>query len=814
MTVALGIWLFLLLFVFVLFAYMRLPLWAWTVTYAFALIAPHLIPAITPNTLVALWVFFGVLFGILHVIPLRRQLLSRPMLAMFRKLMPRVSKTEKEALEAGTTWWDGELFSGSPDWRKITDLAAPELTKEEKAFLDGPVEELCDMLDEWRISHNDHDLPPKAWDFLKKKGLFGMIIPKKYGGLEFSTLAHSAVIVKLASKSITAAVTAMVPNSLGPGQLLLRYGTEGQKEYYLPRLASGEDIPCFALTSALAGSDTASMQDTGVICKGEFEDRKDVLGVRLNWDKRYITLAPVATLLGLAFRLYDPERLLGGQEELGITLALIPTTLPGVEVGRRHLPLDQAFMNGPTRGKDVFIPLAYIIGGREYAGQGWRMLMECLADGRSVSLPALAGGLGKLATRATTGYARIRKQFKVPLARFEGVEEALARIVGNTYAIEAVREMTAQAIDLGEKPSVVSAIVKYHCTERMRTILNDAMDVFGGTAICMGPKNLLGRYYESIPISITVEGANILTRSLIIFGQGIVRCHPYLLAEMEAVQNINKTRGLRDFDRTLFSHAGFVVSNIVRTFLLAFTEGHLTRVAVKGYGKRYARQIVRMSSALAFVSDFTLMLLGGSLKRKEKLSARLGDVLSQLYIASAAIKRFENQGRNDEDRVLLDWVCRDSLHVAQEKLADFLDNFPNRFFAWFMRFIIFPNGRTFLSPDDRLGNRVVKRMLEPTDARKRLTEGIFISDAPEDPLGRIENAFNKAIAAADAEAKVRKAIKTGTIQSKDERKAIDEAFKAGIITKGEAGKLHEAYQAMLKAIEVDTFEAGAFNESK
>jgi acyl-CoA dehydrogenase len=814
MTVAIGIWLVLLLFVFVLFAFMRLPLWTRTAAYALALIVPLFVPIAAPNTLMFIWVFFVVLFGALQVIPLRRQLLSRPMLAVFRKLMPRISKTEKEALEAGTTWWDGELFSGNPDWRKITGLASTRLTREEQVFIDGPVEELCDMLDEWRITQNDNDLPPKAWEFLKQKGFFGMIIPRKYGGLEFSPLAHSAVIVKLASKSITAAVTAMVPNSLGPGQLLLRYGTEGQKEYYLPRLASGEDIPCFALTSAIAGSDAASMQDTGVVCRDEFGGRKEVLGVRLNWNKRYITLAPVATLLGLAFKMYDPEHLLGEQEELGITLALVPTNIPGVEVGRRHLPLDQAFMNGPTRGKDVFVPVDYIIGGREFAGQGWRMLMECLADGRSVSLPALAAGLGKLATRATTGYARIRKQFRVPLARFEGVEEALARIVGNTYAIEAVREMTAQALDKGEKPSVVSAIAKYHCTERMRTILNDAMDVFGGTAICMGPKNLLGRYYESIPISITVEGANILTRSLIIFGQGIVRCHPYLLAEMEAVQNINKTRGLRDFDRALFSHAGFVVSNIVRTFLLAFTEGHLARIVVKGYGRRYARQIVRMSSVLAFVSDFTLMLLGGALKRKENLSARLGDVLSQLYIASAAIKRFGDQGRVAEDRVLLDWVCRDSLHIAQEKLADFLDNFPNRFFAWFMRFIIFPNGRTFLSPDDRLGRRVVKIMLEPTDARKRLTEGIFISDDPEDPLGRIENAFNKAIAAADAEAKIRKAIKTGKVQSRDEKGAIDEAFKSGIITKGEAEKMHEAYQAMLKAIEVDAFEAGEFNENK
>jgi acyl-CoA dehydrogenase len=791
--------------IFMALAYRRQPLWLWTATFAATLSVVSVYSWFSPALLIILWLLFAAFLLIFQITPIRRNLLSRPILALFGKIMPEISKTEEEALLAGTSWWEAELFSGRPRWATITSLPLPELSTEEQLFLDGPVEELCTMLDEWQIVRDNYDLPAEVWTFLKEKGFFGMIIPKRYGGLEFSALAHSAVIVKLASKSLTAAVTTMVPNSLGPGQLLLRYGTDQQKEYYLPRLASGTEIPCFALTSSVAGSDAAAMLDKGIVCRQDFDGKKDVLGINLSWEKRYITLAPVATIMGLAFKLYDPESLLGDTEELGITVALVPTDLPGVEVGRRHIPLDQAFQNGPTRGTDVFIPLEYVIGGQDYVGQGWRMLMECLADGRSISLPALAAGMGKLATRSTGAYARIRKQFKVPIGMFEGVQEALARIFGYTYAIEAVRLLTAQAIDQDEKSSVVSAIAKYHCTELMRKVVNDAMDVFGGTAICMGPRNLMGRYYEGIPISITVEGANILTRSLIIFGQGLIRCHPYLLAEMQAIQNNDKRKGLRDFDRAFWGHLGYVVSNMVRAPLLAITDGRLSSGACQGRTRKYGGQIVRMSAALALVADAAILVLGGQLKRQESLTARLGDILSQLYIASAAIKRFQEQGQPEEDTVLLDWVCQDALFKAQSQLAGFLNNFPNKLLAWLLKCFLFPLGIRYLPPNDRLGGKVVNCFLEPTETRERLTGGIFISAEADDGLNRIELAFQRQVAVADIEKKARQGLKNLGIKVANDLEVIEQALAEKILSPDEGQKLREAYEETLKALAVDDF---------
>ncbi|HEV7803299.1 MAG TPA: acyl-CoA dehydrogenase, partial [Burkholderiales bacterium] len=485
--------------------------------------------------LVALWIAFIAGAVLLNPTPVRRAVVARPLLGLFRRILPAVSQTEREALEAGTVWWDGELFSGRPDWQKLLSYPAPRLSAEEQAFIEGPVEALCSMVNEWEISHERFDLTPQAWQFIKDEGFLGMIIPKAYGGLGFSALAHSSVIMKLTTRSGTAAVSVMVPNSLGPAELLLHYGTEAQKDYYLPRLAKGLEMPCFALTSPEAGSDAGSIPDFGIVCRGEWDGRSDVLGIRLTWEKRYITLGPVATLLGLAFRLYDPERLLGAEENVGITLALIPTQTPGVHIGRRHLPLDGAFMNGPNWGRDVFVPMDCVIGGVEFVGQGWKMLMNCLAAGRSISLPANAVGMAKLAARATGAYGRVRQQFSVSIGRFEGVEEALARIAGNLYIMDAARIMTAGALDLGEKPSVISAIVKYHLTERGRQVINDAMDVHGGKGVCLGPSNYLGAAYQALPIAITVEGANILTRSMIIYGQGAIRGHPYLLREIAAV---------------------------------------------------------------------------------------------------------------------------------------------------------------------------------------------------------------------------------------------------------------------------------------
>jgi len=798
--------LLLLLIAFMVLAFIRASLPVWTGATALILVTVTALNALPTAFLVLAWLLFVLIFVPLNVLPLRRNLVSKHLLPLLKEAMPPMSDTEQQALEAGTIWWDAELFSGKPDWNVLLDQPAPKLSKEEQAFLDGPVEKLCGMLDDWEINHTLHDLPPEVWKFIKSNGFFGMIIPKKFGGLEFSAQAHSAVVMKVASRSSTAAVTVMVPNSLGPGQLLMNYGTEEQKGHYLPRLARGEDVPCFALTSPWAGSDAAAMRDTGIVCKQTFKGKKNVLGIRLNWEKRYITLAPVATVLGLAFKLFDPDHLLSKEEDRGITLALIPTDTPGVDIGKRHLPLEQAFQNGPVIGHDVFIPLEWIIGGVDYVGQGWRMLMECLADGRSISLPSLSAGAGKLCVRATGGYARIRRQFKTPIGRMEGVEEALARIAGNAYAMDATRQMTANAVDQGEKPSVISAIAKYHCTERMRQVVNDAMDVFGGTAIVMGPMNLLARTYEAIPISITVEGANILTRSLIIFGQGVIRCHPYLLKEIQAANEENESAALEAFDRALFAHIGFIGSNKVRSLLLGLTGSWLARPPVTGPARKYARHIERLSANLAFVSDITLAVLGGALKRKEKLSARLGDVLAQLYIASAAIKHFENQGRHEEDIPYLQWACEDALYQAQQQLDGFLNNFPNRWIRRPLRFFIFPFGKPYLPPGDALGHRIAASILEPGEIRDRLTSGIYITDKPDDPLGRIEHALETVVDATEAEEKLHRAQKAGVVTTLDDETAITELRKANLVNEEEEALLRKAAQATWQAIVVDSFD--------
>jgi acyl-CoA dehydrogenase len=602
----------------------------------------------------------------------------------------------------------------------------------------------------------------------------------------------------------------MVPNSLGPAELLLRYGTEQQKDHYLQRLARGIEIPCFALTSPQAGSDAAAMTDSGVVCKGEFNGEKDVLGIRLNWEKRYITLGPVATVLGLAFKLYDPDHLLGDKEELGITCALIPTDTPGVKIGTRHFPLNSAFQNGPNWGEDVFIPIDWIIGGQERAGQGWRMLMECLAAGRSISLPALSTGAGKLVSRVTSAYGRVRKQFKTPIGRFEGVEEALARIGGTAYMMDAARTLTASAIDNGESPSVISAIVKYHLTESMRTVVNDAMDIHGGSGICMGPRNVLARIYQSIPISITVEGANILTRSMIIFGQGAIRCHPYVLKEMEAAHNDNEEQASRDFDEAFFAHVGFTLSNALRSLWLGLTRARLVRAPVRDGSATYYRQLTRFSSAFAFVSDMAMLTLGGDLKRREKLSARLGDVLSQLYLSSAALKHYYEQGQHAEDLPLLQWWCERSLRDMQQSLDRFLLNFPNRPLAWLMRRFVFPLGKHYSGPGDKLDKKVTQLMLHDTVARSRLTQGMFIPAIDQtktsEPVARLEYAMECVIAAEPAEKKLRAALQSGNVTAYDREQQIEQALQASFIEEQDAQLLRTADEAQREALTVDDFE--------
>ena len=788
-------------------AYHRAPLLVWTAGAAAGLLALYVWCA--PSRAVAVGIAIPVILLalVLNLSWLRRRIVSAPLLAVFRRVMPAMSDTEREALEAGTVWWEGELFGGSPRWAKLLAVPPPALLPEERAFLAGPVETLCRMIDDWDISHARKDLSPEVWRFLKEQGFFGMIIPRRYGGLEFSAQAHSAVVTKVASRSITAAVTVMVPNSLGPAELLLRYGTEAQKDHYLPRLARGEDVPCFALTGPEAGSDAGSIPDRGVVCRAAFQGKPDVLGIRLNWEKRYITLGPVATVLGLAFRLFDPDHLLGHEEDIGITLALIPTDTPGVRIGTRHNPLNVPFQNGPNWGEDVFIPIEWVIGGRERVGQGWRMLMECLAAGRSISLPALSTGLGKLICRATGAYARVRKQFKLPIGKFEGIEEALARIGGYVYLCEAARSLTARALDLGEQPAVASAIVKYQLTEHGRRIVNDAMDVQGGSGICLGPQNFLGSAYQGVPIMITVEGANILTRTLIIYGQGVVRCHPYVRKEMEAVADTNRARALKTFDVAIFGHVGFTISNALRALWMGLTGARLVAVPFHGPARRYAQQLTRLSSAFAFISDVAMLSLGGALKRKEKLSGRFADVLSYLYLASAVIKRFEDDGRPDADAPLMRFACEYCLHQAEKSLVVILKNFPSRFLDWLCGGLCFPTGRHFHPPSDRLGHAVAELLLAPSPTRDRLSHGIFLTNDPNDVIGKLEDALPKVIAAEPLERALAKYVDAHPLLHGDFDRQIEAALRDRILSSEQAESVRAARQARLDVIRVDDFAA-------
>ncbi|MBL1262014.1 MAG: acyl-CoA dehydrogenase [Thiotrichaceae bacterium] len=788
-------------------AYQRIPLILSTLLVLIFLICWSTFFVPTGPSFYLVWSTFLLIVIPVNIPPLRQRLISHYILRAFRKALPSMSQTEREALEAGSVWWDGELFSGRPNWQRLLSFPAPRLSAEERAFLDGPVDDLCHMINDWQVTEELHDLPPEVWQFIKDKGFFGMIIPKKYGGLEFSALAHSAVVMKISSRSTTAAVTVMVPNSLGPAELLLHYGTDAQKDHYLPRLARGEEVPCFALTGPDAGSDASSMPDIGIVEKGMF-DGKEVVGIRLNWAKRYITLGPVATVLGLAFKLQDPNQLLGDKEELGITLALIPTDTSGISIGTRHAPLNIMFQNGPNWGKDVFIPMEWVIGDKSGIGNGWRMLMESLAAGRSISLPALSTGGGKLACRATGGYARIRKQFRTPIGKFEGIEEALTRIAGNTYMMDAARTITASAVDLGEKPSVASAIVKYNLTERMRSVINDAMDIQGGAGICMGPRNLIGRIYQAIPISITVEGANILTRTLITFGQGAVRCHPYILKEIRAVRDSDTKRGAIDFDRAFFGHIGFTISNMVRAFYLGITGARFVRVPGDKRAKKYYQQLTRMSAAFALASDIAMLVLGGELKRKEKLSGRLADVLSHLYLGSAVLKRFEDQKCPDEDWPLLEWSCQESLYIIQNRLHELLANFPNRSAARCLRLLIFPLGKPYAGPDDRLGHKVAGIILEPSEARDRLTRGVFTTNDTNEAMGRIEDGLVKVILAEPVEKKIQQAQRKGELPTGMMDEAmLQTAIQHGTIDEKEAVLVRNATSARSEVIKVDDFPA-------
>jgi acyl-CoA dehydrogenase len=792
--------------VVLVFGYFQLPLMWWTLAAALLAVYLSVIAQFGATANIVLGAVFVVLATLLNVPALRRALVSDRVLALFRKILPEMSSTEKEALDAGTVWWDADLFSGKPDWEKLLAIPAPKLSAEEQAFLDGPCETACGMVDDWEVTHERYDLPPRVWQYIKEQGFLGMIIPKKYGGLGFSALAHSSVVAKLSTRSNALAVSVMVPNSLGPAELLLHYGTDEQKNRYLPRLARGQEIPCFALTSPEAGSDAASIPDYGVVCKGMWQG-KETLGMRVTWDKRYITLGPVSTLIGLAFRLYDPDRLLGQKDDIGITCALVPSDTPGVEIGRRHLPLNTVFQNGPTSGKDVFMPIDWIIGGREFAGKGWMMLMGCLAAGRSISLPSLAAGGAQALARYTGAYARVRSQFKTPIGRLEGVEEALGRIAANAYLMEATRVMTAGAVDLGEKPAVVSAIAKYHMTERARKVCNDAMDIHGGKGICLGPNNGIGRGYQSIPVAITVEGANILTRSLIIFGQGAIRCHPYVLREMRAAKELSGAAASREFDDALTSHIGHVIANGARAFVHGLTGARFARApqSAAPETRRYYQRLGQLSATFAFLADISMLVLGGLLKRKEKLSARLGDVLSMMYLASATLKRYEDQGRIQEDLPLLHWSVRDALWQAQQAIDSIYANFPVKALRAILHRIVFPLGTPFRAPKDRHNRDCARLVLEPGAARERLSAGIYVPTADNDPTAILEAAFHATVACEPIDKKLREAVKRGAIVP---RSGVDTAALArdrGIIGADEYAQWQKKEGLRKQVIKVDDF---------
>ena len=789
---------------FLVLAYLHTRAWLWTAAAAFFLAWFALaggLAAAGDGVLAALFIVAALA---LNPSILRRRLISDRVLQLFRRILPAMSQTEREAIDAGTVWWDAELFSGTPDWNRLLAFPKPALSAEEQSFLDNETEQLCALANDWESTELHQDLSPEAWRLVKEKGFLGMIIPKKYGGKGFSASLHSQVIQKLSTRSSAAAVSVMVPNSLGPAELLMHYGTEQQKDYYLPRLAKGLDIPAFALTNPHAGSDAAAIPDVGIVCNGVWQGRQS-LGMRVTWDKRYITLGPICTVLGLAFRLHDPEHLLGDKEDLGITCALVPTDTPGVNIGRRHFPLNAVFQNGPNSGKDVFMPLDWIIGGPDMAGQGWRMLMECLAAGRSISLPSSNVGMTKIAARATGAYARVRSQFKTAIGKFEGIEEPLARIGGNLYMMDAARMMTAVAVDLGEKPAVPSAIVKYHVTERARIAINDAMDILGGKGICLGPNNFMGRAYQQIPIAITVEGANILTRSLIIFGQGAIRSHPYVLKEIAAAREPNHKLALHQFDTALFGHIGFTLSMAVRAVVLGITGARFVRVPAGAETRRHYQKLTRLATDFAMLADFCMLFLGGELKRKEKISARLGDILSLLYLSSCALKRFEDDGRPQADAPLLHWSVQDALYRARLAMDGLIANFPNKTLASLLWRLVYPVGRPFQHPSDKLGHKVARLLIEPGATRDRLTAGMYLPQTEADPIGCLEAALTATIDAEAIEARMREAQKSGTLSGATHDELMRAALAAGIITSEEQARLQRTSRLRDEVIRVDDF---------
>lgn len=787
------------------------PVWKWTVVLALVVILAQTgaMAGEWHAPVFNIWALLGWLvvtgLALLAIPSVQDSLVVTPAYRNLRNVLPTVSDTEKAALEAGTVGWDAQLFSGDPDWSLLRRVPAITLTQEERAFLEGPTEDLCRRVDDWSIRHNLREIPKDIWDFLAEHGFFGMLISKAHGGLGFSAQAQSLIIGKIASRSPDVATIVMVPNSLGPGELIEKYGTEEQKSHYLPRLAKGKEIPCFGLTGPSSGSDAAAMRDVGIVCKDMHQGR-EVLGIRLTWEKRYISLGPKATLLGLAFRLYDPDGLLDRGEEIGITLALIPTDHKGVQIGRRHLPSGAAFPNGPNWGEDVFIPMDWVIGGEAYAGKGWRMLMESLAAGRAISLPASSTAAAKAMLRTSSAYARIRKQFGLPIAFMEGIEEPLARLVEDAYLLEAGRSVTAAMVSAGEKPAVISAILKYQSTERMRDAVNDAFDIHGGRAICDGPSNYLQSAYQMVPVAITVEGANILTRTLITFAQGALRSHPWLYQEIEALQDADEDRGKRAFEEAFRGHVSFAVANVFGSLFHNLTGGLFASAPAHARAtRRWYRQLARASRSFALVADLTVALLGGRLKTKQKITGRLADALSELYLLSCVIKRFEDDGELVSDKKLLDYCAANCLDRFQTALRGAVENFPIYWARFLIAPLVAPLGWRMRPASDALGKEIVRASLTPGEIRDRLTRDIFITDNPEDPTGILEHTLAKVVGAYEIDRKLERAVRDGLVRRTHENDWIADARKQNILNDEEARVLSEIKDLTAKVIAVDHF---------
>lgn len=752
---------------------------------------------------------------------LRTTQISKPLLAGIRGMLPKLSDTESQALKSGSVDWDGELFSGRPRWQRLLNAKATRLSDEEQAFLDGPVDTLCGMLNDWEITHEDYDLPEPAWNFIREQGFFGLMIPKEHGGKGFSNTAHSEIVTRISTRSVSAAVTVMVPNSLGPGELLEMYGTDAQKHHYLPRLAGGIDIPCFALTSPVAGSDAGAIPDKGIVCRGDWNG-ETVLGLKVTWNKRYITLAPVATLIGLAIKVYDPNHLISDEEAIGVTCVMVPRELDGVNAGARHLPMNTVFMNGPTWGTEVFIPMDQVIGGQDMLGKGWTMLLEALSIGRSISLPAMGTGAGKLASLSSGAYAYVREQFGRSISQFEGVQEALEPIAGNTYMMNAARLLTAGMLDRGIRPSVPSAVLKYRNTDLMRTTINHAMDVVAGRGVITGPRNFMARAYQAVPIAITVEGANILTRSLMIFGQGAIRCHPYITREIAAAENPDTRAGVDEFDRVFYRHMAHTARNGLRSLTLAYAGGRLESVPDRGRIQRSYRQLARYSAAFSLLTDVTLLSIGGGLKARQRLSGRMADCLVHLYYASAVIKFWHEEQYAENQRPVVDWCLQTSLRDLERALHAAIDNFPTAGLRLPLKLLVFPPGHTRnTGPDDELGGRVAEAIVDDTPLRQTITAGCYQDADPEDSLGRVLNAYRLARETRELRGKIHEAVRTrdeddidgiALLMGHQRVELVDWAIAGNVVDAEHRDKLIEAFTALYDVIRVDAFDAEGIRE--